>query len=44
MVTHSLKQAEEHCSKVIWIQNSKLMKVGSPKEIVKEYTEIMMHH
>ncbi len=44
MVTHSLEQAEEHCSKVIWIQNSKLMGIGSPKKIVEEYTKAMMSH
>lgn len=41
LVTHSLEQAKKHCSKVIWIQNSKLMKIGVPETIVSEYDECM---
>lgn len=41
MVTHSLDDAKKHCSKTIWIQNSKLMAMGSSDEVVKEYIACM---
>jgi ABC-type polysaccharide/polyol phosphate transport system ATPase subunit len=41
LVTHSLEQAKEHCSKIIWIQNSKLQGVGSPSDLVDEYDTYM---
>ncbi len=41
MVTHSLEQATEHCSKTIWIQTGKLMGVGSSPEIIEEYKNLM---
>jgi len=36
-VSHSLGQIEKLCNKVVWIEHGQVKKVGSTKEICKEY-------
>jgi ABC-type polysaccharide/polyol phosphate transport system ATPase subunit len=40
LVTHSLEQAKEHCNKIIWIQESKLMGISST-ELIDKYDQFM---
>ncbi len=37
MVSHSIKQIEELCSKVIWLENGSVRKFGDTLEICEEY-------
>ena len=41
-VSHSLKQIESLCDRVVWLENGKIRKIGNPKEICKEYEDYMM--
>ena len=36
-VSHTLKQIEELCSRVVWLEDHKVKKVGDVKEICEEY-------
>lgn len=36
-VSHSLKQIEELCTKVVWLEKGKILKIGPAKKICKEY-------
>ena len=41
-VSHSLKQIESLCDRVIWLDNGTIKKIGDPKEICEEYENYMM--
>ncbi len=36
-VSHTLKQIEELCNRVVWLEDHKVKKVGDVKEICEEY-------
>lgn len=38
-VSHSIEQIESICSKVIWLENGQIKKIGPAKEVCKEYFE-----
>lgn len=38
-VSHSLEQIEKICEKVVWLEHGNVKKIGSAKEICKEYYE-----
>lgn len=41
-VSHSLKQIESLCDRVVWLENGQVKKIGEPKQVCKEYEEYMM--
>lgn len=41
-VSHSLKQIESLCDRVVWLENGKIKKIGVPNQICKEYEDYMM--
>ena len=41
-VSHSLKQIEEMCDRVIWLDNHKIKMIGETKEVCKAYEEYWM--
>lgn len=41
LVSHSVGDIIDVCDKVVWIENKKLRKIGSPVEVCREYTESM---
>ena len=41
-VSHSLESIKDLCTKVIWLDHGKIVKIGEPKEICKEYYEKQM--
>lgn len=41
-VSHSLKQIESLCDRVVWLENGRIKEIGVPKQICKEYEEYMM--
>lgn len=41
IVSHSLEQVEEFCSKAIWIENGKVQLIGDSNAITKEYFKYM---
>ena len=41
-VSHSLKQIQSLCDRVVWLENGTVKKIGNPKEICDEYEEFMM--
>ena len=42
IVSHSLSTIKELCDEVLWLHEGKIMKIGKPEEIIKEY-EMFMH-
>ena len=38
-VSHSLKQIEEMCDRVIWLDNHKIKMIGETKEVCRAYEE-----
>lgn len=38
-VSHSLKQIEELCQRVIWLDHGKVRMIGESKEVCKKYYE-----
>lgn len=41
-VSHSLESIKDLCTKVIWLDHGKIVKIGEPKEICKEYYDRQM--
>ncbi|MBN1182298.1 MAG: ABC transporter ATP-binding protein [Bacteroidales bacterium] len=41
MVSHNLSSIERYCSKVIWIEDGRVFKMGEPKNIIPMYKEYM---
>ncbi len=41
IVSHSLDTIKELCNEVVWLNDGKIVKVGKPKEIIKEYEKFM---
>ena len=41
-VSHSIDSIKELCSKVIWLDHGKIVKMGDAKEICREYYENLM--
>lgn len=41
-VSHSLESIKDLCTKVIWLDHGKIVKIGKPKEVCKEYYEKQM--
>ncbi len=41
-VSHSLKQIEEMCDRVIWLDNHKIKMIGETKEVCRAYEEYWM--
>ena len=37
MVSHSIEQIEKMCTKVVWLENGRIKKIGNSKEICEEY-------
>lgn len=37
MVSHSIDQIEKMCTKVVWLENGSIKKIGNSKEICEEY-------
>lgn len=37
MVSHSIEQIEKMCTKVVWLENGSIKKIGNSKEICEEY-------
>ncbi len=40
LVSHDLQMIEKHCHRVIWLDNGKIRKIGTPKEVVEEYRKV----
>ena len=40
LASHNLKTIREHCSKVIFIDNGKIIDIGSSEEIINEYKNL----
>lgn len=41
IVSHSLSTLEELCDRVMWMHEGKIVKIGEPKAVLKEYKEFM---
>lgn len=41
-VSHSLESIKDLCTKVIWLDHGKIVKMGDPKETCQEYYEMQM--
>lgn len=41
IVSHNLKTLEELCDRVMWMHEGKIVKIGEPKSVLKEYKEFM---
>ncbi|MBQ9011368.1 MAG: ABC transporter ATP-binding protein [Bacilli bacterium] len=41
IISHNLNSIKELCDRVLWLHSGKVKKIGSPEEVVKEYTEFM---
>lgn len=41
IVSHSISTLIELCDKVMWMHDGKLVKIGDPREVLKEYREFM---
>lgn len=41
-VSHSLRQIESLCDRVVWLENGMVKKIGEPKKICEEYENYMM--
>ena len=41
IVSHNLKTLEELCDRVMWMHEGKIVKIGEPKVVLKEYKEFM---
>ena len=41
-VSHSLESIKDLCTKVIWLDHGKIVKIGKPKEICEEYYKVQM--
>ena len=39
IVSHDMNQIQDLCSRVIWLEQGELKKIGDPQEICKEYIE-----
>lgn len=37
IVTHSLRYAQRHCDRLMWLDKGKVRAIGEPKEIIKQY-------
>ena len=38
-VSHSIEQIKELCTKVVWLENGKIIEIGEPEEICNKYYE-----
>lgn len=36
-VSHELEKMEKYCSRIIWLDNSRIKEIGDPKEIIEKY-------
>lgn len=43
LVSHSLKQIREMCSKVLWLEKGEMRGIGETKEICDDYEKYMQH-
>lgn len=41
IVSHSLSTLQELCDRVMWMHEGKIVRIGEPKEVLKEYKEFM---
>lgn len=41
-VSHSLESIKDLCTKVIWLDHGKIVKIGDPKKICEEYYNVQM--
>ena len=41
IVSHNLKTLEDLCDRVMWMHEGKIVKIGEPKAVLKEYREFM---
>ena len=41
IVSHSLNAIQNLCTKVLWLHNGNIRKIGTPEEIIPEYREFM---
>lgn len=41
IVSHNLKTLEELCDRVMWMHEGRIVKIGEPKSVLKEYKEFM---
>ena len=41
IVSHLMSSLQDLCSKIIWIDEGKVVKIGPPKEVLKEYKDFM---
>lgn len=41
IVSHSISTLIELCDKVLWMHEGRIMKIGDPKEVLKQYKEFM---
>lgn len=41
IVSHSLSTLQELCDRVMWMHEGKIVKIGEPKAVLKEYKEFM---
>ena len=41
IVSHNLKTLEDLCDRVMWMHEGKIVKIGDPKAVLKEYREFM---
>lgn len=41
IVSHSISTLIELCDKVLWMHDGRMMKIGDPREVLKEYKEFM---
>ena len=41
IVSHSIPTLKELCSKVMWMHDGEIKKIGEPGEVLKEYAEFM---
>lgn len=42
-VSHSIESIEALCTKVVWLEHGKVLKIGNPKKICKEYYDAQMN-
>lgn len=41
-VSHSIESIKELCTKVVWLEHGKVIKIGDPKQVCEEYYDMQM--
>ncbi len=41
IVSHSIPTLKELCTKVMWMHDGEIKRIGEPEEVLKEYAEFM---